>query len=474
MDNSTLSNKLDLKALTALVIGSMIGAGVFSLPQNMAAVASPAAVTLGWIITGFGMICLALTFQELMLSKPEVDGGVFGYAKAGFGDLCGFFSSWGYWLSSSVANVSYLVIVFSTLGLFFDTPSLTLFGDGNTLLSVVLSSILIWLVHTLVLRGVQTATFVNYVTTIAKLIPIIIFIIATLFAFKWHTFTFDFTGLKIDGAPSLFEQVRQTMLITVWVFIGVEGAVVCSGRAKSKRDVGRATILGLLVCLFLYVAVTLLSMGVISTPELAKLPNPSAAKILETLFGKAGAFIIGAGLIISVSGAYLSWTLLATETPFTAARLGLFPKCFSETNKNGTPVFSLWLTSCAIQLCLIMMFLIGGGYDDLLTIASEMILVPYLLVAAYLLKLSRTELVSARVRFIASLATIYGIWLLYASGLHHLLLAALLYLPGIAFYMHTKREAGKPGFHGPNKFLLVGVILAAIYGVYLLAEGTTL
>ncbi|WP_281544638.1 basic amino acid/polyamine antiporter [Grimontia sp. SpTr1] len=469
-----MSNKLDLKALTALVIGSMIGAGVFSLPQNMAAIASPAAVSVGWLITGFGMICLALTFQELTLSKPDVQGGVFGYAQAGFGDLCGFFSSWGYWLSAAVANVSYLVIVFSTLGLFFDTPTFKLFGDGNTLVSVALSSILIWLVHTLVLRGVQTAAIVNYVTTIAKLIPILVFIIATFIAFKWDTFTFDFTGLNIANQPSLFDQIKQTMLITVWVFIGVEGAVVVSSRAKNNKDVGRATILGLLICLFLYVFVTLLSMGVISTPELAKLQNPSAAKILETLIGDIGAAIIGIGLIISVSGAYLSWTLLATETPYTAAKLGMFPKVFAETNQNGTPTYSLWLTSCAVQLCLILMFVIGGGYDDLLTIASEMILVPYLLVAAYLMKLSFSELDTFKVKAIAFLATIYGIWLLYASGIHHLLLATLLYLPGLAFYVHAMRETGKAGFNGRNKILLVVIVVASAYGVYLLAEGVTL
>ncbi|WP_028024106.1 basic amino acid/polyamine antiporter [Enterovibrio calviensis] len=469
-----MSNKLDLKALTALVIGSMIGAGVFSLPQNMAVVASPAAVTLGWAITGFGMVCLALTFQELTMNKPEVSGGVFGYAQAGFGDLCGFFSAWGYWLSAAVANVSYLVIVFSTLGLFFDTSSMTLFGNGNTLLSIGLSSVLIWLVHTLVLRGVQTAAIVNYVTTVAKLIPIIIFIVAALFAFKWHTFTFDFSGVTMANEPSLFDQVKQTMLITVWVFIGVEGAVVVSSRAQNRKDVGRATILGLLTCLFLYVSVTLLAMGVVSTPELAKYPNPSTAKILEALIGKVGVVIIGAGLIISVCGAYLSWTLLATETPYTAAKDGMFPKCFAKTNSNGAPTNSVWLTSIVVQLCLIFMYVIGGGYDDLLTVASEMILVPYLLVAAYLLKLSRSELNSTRVRLIAALATFYGVWLLYASGLHHLLLATLLYLPGIVFYLYTKHENGEPAFKGRNRYILIGVLIAGAAAVYLIARGVTL
>lgn len=152
-----MDKKLGLGSLTALVIGSMIGAGVFSLPQNMAAVASPAAVIIGWTITGIGMIFLALAFQHLSRLKPEIESGVFGYAQAGFGDFIGFCSAWGYWLSAMLANVSYLVIVFSTLGMLFDSPDMMLFGDGNTWLSVIGSSVLLWLVHALVLRGVQTA-----------------------------------------------------------------------------------------------------------------------------------------------------------------------------------------------------------------------------------------------------------------------------------------------------------------------------
>ncbi len=182
-----MEKKLGLGALTALVIGSMIGAGVFSLPpQNMANVASPAAVMIGWTITGVGMVFLALAFQHLSQLKPEIESGVFGYAQAGFGDFIGFCSAWGgYWLSAMLANVSYLVIVFSTLGMFFDQPDMVLFGDGNTWLAVAGASVLLWLVHTLVLRGVQTAAVINMVTTIAKLIPLLLFILCALISFKW-------------------------------------------------------------------------------------------------------------------------------------------------------------------------------------------------------------------------------------------------------------------------------------------------
>ncbi len=163
-----MDKKLGLGSLTALVIGSMIGAGVFSLPQNMAAVASPLAVMIGWSITGIGMIFLALSFQYLAVNKPHVNSGVFGFAREGFGDFAGFCSAWGYWFSAMVANVSYLVIVFSTLGLLFDTPDQIIFGSGNTWWSIGGASLLLWAVHSLVLRGVQTAALINLITTMTK------------------------------------------------------------------------------------------------------------------------------------------------------------------------------------------------------------------------------------------------------------------------------------------------------------------
>ncbi|PLM66469.1 amino acid permease, partial [Klebsiella pneumoniae] len=160
-----MEKKLGLSALTALVLSSMLGAGVFSLPQNMAAVASPSALLIGWAITGVGILFLAFAMLLLTRIRPDLDGGIFTYAREGFGELIGFCSAWGYWLCAVIANVSYLVIVFSALSFFTDTPELRLFGDGNTWQSIVGASVLLWVVHFLVLRGVQTAAGINLVAT---------------------------------------------------------------------------------------------------------------------------------------------------------------------------------------------------------------------------------------------------------------------------------------------------------------------
>ncbi|PWW11013.1 amino acid/polyamine/organocation transporter (APC superfamily) [Mangrovibacter plantisponsor] len=432
-DRLLMEKKLGLAALTALVLSSMLGAGVFSLPQNMAAVASPAALLIGWAITGAGILLLAGAMLLLTRLRPDLDGGIFTYAREGFGELIGFCSAWGYWLCAVIANVSYLVIVFSALSFFTDSPDHTIFGDGNTWQAIVGASCLLWIVHALVLRGVQTAAGINLVATLAKLLPLGLFIVLAALAFEFSRFDLDFTGFAL-GVP-VWEQVKGTMLITLWVFIGVEGAVVVSARARHKKDVGRATILAVIAALVVYLFVTLLSLGVVSRPELAAMRNPSMAGIMVEMMGAWGEVIIAAGLIVSVCGAYLSWTIMAAEVPLLAATHKAFPRIFTHQNKNNAPAASLWLTNISVQACLVLIWLTGADYNALLNIASEMILVPYLLVGAFLVKMARSPIH----RIIGYGACVYGIWLLYASGLMHLLLSVVLYAPGIIVFLYARR-----------------------------------
>lgn len=432
-----MNKKLGLGALTALVLSSMVGAGVFSLPQNMAAVASPAALLIGWTITGVGIIFLALALLHLSRLRPDLEGGIFTYAREGFGEFVGFCSAWGYWLCAVIANVSYLVIVFATLSFFTDSPGHVIFGDGNTWQALIGASALLWIVHAMILRGVQQAASINMLATIAKLIPLCAFIVLAAFFFKWETFHLDFTGAALD--TPIWQQVKETMLITVWVFIGVEGAVVVSSRAKNKHDIGRATMLGLLSALGIYLLVTLLAVGVMPRAEVAELRNPSMAGMLDLMIGPMGKIIISLGLIVSVCGAYLSWTILAAEVPYVAALQGAFPRYLSKMNANGSPAASLWLTNGAVQIALLLIYMYGGTYNTLLTIASEMVLVPYFLVGAFLLKLVIKKQ-SVLLKSIGAGACIYGIWLLYASGLTHLMMSVLMYAPGLLIFFYARRN----------------------------------
>ena len=450
-----MEKKLGLSALTALVLSSMLGAGVFSLPQNMAEVASPSALLIGWAITGVGILFLAFAMLLLTRIRPDLDGGIFTYAREGFGELIGFCSAWGYWLCAVIANVSYLVIVFSALSFFTDTPELRLFGDGNTWQAMIGASVLLWVVHFLVLRGVQTAASINLVATLAKLVPLGLFIVLAAMAFNSDTFSLDFSGVAL-GVP-VWEQIKGTMLITLWVFIGVEGAVVVSARARDKKDVGRATLLAVLSALSVYLLVTMLSLGVVPRAELAEMRNPSMAGLMVRMMGSWGDVIIAAGLIVSVCGAYLSWTIMAAEVPYLAATHKAFPRVFARQNKNNAPSSSLWLTNISVQVCLILIWMTGSDYNTLLTIASEMILVPYFLVGAFLLKMATRPLHKA----VGIGASVYGLWLLYASGPMHLLMSVVLYAPGLLIFIYARRTHQLDNVLKRREIALIGLLLVA-------------
>lgn len=464
--------KLKLGALTALVVGSMIGGGIFSLPQNMAASAGAGAVLIGWAITGIGMLMLAFVFQTLANRKPQLDSGVYAYAKAGFGDYMGFSSAWGYWISAFLGNVSYFVLLFSTLGYFFPD----LFGEGNTPLAIVCASVLLWSVHFLVLRGIKEAAFINQITTVAKIVPLVVFIVVAIFAFKLDVFTADIWAVGSPDLGSVMTQVRGMMLVTVWVFIGIEGASVYSARAEKRSDVGKATVVGFAGTLLLLVLINVLSMGIMSQPELAALKNPSVAGVLEHVVGRWGAIFISVGLLISLAGALLSWTLLCAEILFSAAKDHTMPAFIRKENTNHVPANALWLTNGLIQVFLIITLFSNSTYLSLLYLATSMILVPYLWSAVYAALLAfRGETYESaggqrtKDLVIAAVASVYALWLIYAAGVQYLLLSALLYAPGAILFAKAKIEVGKPVFTGLEKIIFAGVLVgagAAAYGLY--------
>ena len=465
--------KLRLGALIALVVGSMIGGGIFSLPQNIAASADVGAVLIGWVITAVGMLTLAFVFQTLANRKPSLDGGVYAYAKAGFGDYMGFSSAWGYWISAWLGNVGYFVLLFSTLGYFFP-----IFGQGNTPAAVAGASLLLWAVHFLVLRGIKEAAFINLITTAAKLVPLLLFVLIALFAFKLDIFTADIWGVKNPDLGSVMNQVRNMMLVTVWVFIGIEGASIFSARAEQRSDVGKATVIGFITVLLLLMLVNVLSLGVMTQPELAKLQNPSMAAVLEHVVGHWGAVLISAGLIISLLGALLSWVLLCAEIMFAAARDHTMPAFLRKENSQNVPVNALWLTNAMVQVFLVITLFSASTYLSLIYLATSMILVPYLWSAAYALLLAvRGETYKAdhagrrKDVLISAVASLYALWLLYAGGTKYLLLSALLYAPGAILFAKAKRELGKQVFTTVEKLVFAAVVIGALVAAYGLYAG---
>ncbi|BAB52972.1 basic amino acid/polyamine antiporter [Mesorhizobium japonicum] len=470
---SQTSQKLSLAALTAMVVGSMIGAGIFALPRTFGAATGPIGAVIAWCIAGTGMYTLALVFQALAARKPELDAGIFSYAKAGFGDYAGFLSAFGYWLVACIADVSYWVLIKSTLGAFFPV-----FGNGDTVPAVVVSSIALWLFHFTILRGIREAAFINTVVTVAKVIPILVFILILAGTSNANIFVTNLWGGELAARSGLFEQIRATMLVTIFVFIGIEGASVYSRYAKDRADVGRATILGFIGVLFLLVLVTLLPYAVLPQAEIAGLRQPSMAAVLEAVVGHWGAVFVSVGLIVSLLGAYLAWSLICVEVLFAAAKSGDMPRIFARENRNNVPAAALWLTNVIIQAFLISTLFSQDAFALMVKLSSAMVLIPYLLVAGYgfLLALRRETYDAepaqrSRDLIVAGIATLYVAFMIYAGGLKFLLLSSILYAPGTLLYVQVRREQNMPVLVGVEWIVLAAAAIGCLVGIYGIASG---
>lgn len=464
--------KLGLIGLTALVIGGVIGGGIFSLPSQLASGAGLFAIILGFIISGIGIFALAFVYSNLSRKKPALTNGIYRYSKDGFGDYMGFNSAWIYWLSSTFGNAAYATLVFGSLSYFFNmfNPS------GNNLASIIAASVLIWLINILILKGVRQALILNIIVTISKIIPIFIFIILGIIAFHIDNLNFQFYGTSSLG--SIFSQVKNTMIATLWAFGGIEAAVVLSGRAKKSSDVGKATVIGLVGIISIYILVTIISFGVMKRPSIAALKDPSMAYILSFAVGKWGATLINIGLIISILGALLGWTVIISEMPYSTSVDKLMPKFLQIENKNGTPIYSLLLTTIFTQFWLLLSYFFNGGYEFLYSIASTATLIPYFLSALYSFKVvmnednSTSSFSKIKDTLIAIVAVIYTIWLVYAANPKYILLNLILFAAGLILYAWNKKERGENLFNSWYEILIaIIIVLGAILSIYLLATG---
>jgi arginine:ornithine antiporter/lysine permease len=462
--------RVTLVTLTAMVVGSMVGAGVFSLPRRFAIETGVYGALIAWTVAGTGMLMLAFVFQTLAVRKPTLDSGVYAYAKAGFGEYLGFFSAFGYWASACVGNTTYWVLIMSTVG-----GIAPVLGDGDTLAAVLLSTVGVWLFAALVLRGVRDATTINKIVTVAKIIPILVFIVLCLFYLDVDVFVDNLSG---EGLGSLFEQVRGTMLATVFVFLGVEGASVYSRHAQRREDVGRATLLGFLSVLSIFASVTIVSYGILPRSELAQLRQPSMAGVLEAAVGTWGEVFISLGLIVSVLGAYLAWTLMAAEVLFVAAKDDDMPRFLGRSNAADTPVAALVMTTLLIQVMLFVTLASDDAFNFMLNMTSALSLIPFLLAAGYALKLvvtndSYAEQPEGRSRdlVIAVVATVYTAFLLFAAGPKYMLVSFIIYAPGTILFVMARREQGRQLFNPTEWVILVISIIGAVAGVTALTAG---
>ncbi len=438
--------RLGFIGLAALTFGMMMGSGIFNIPQNMAAEAGAGAVILAWLITAAGMLLLVFTFKTLADQRPDLNAGIYQYADRGFGHFAGFNMAWGYWLCTAFANVAYAVMLNDTFGAFF--PGLLRHGWPT----VAFGTLLIWTYFAIVASGMKTAKVLTIVLSVVKIASILLIVFLLCLNFRFETFTL----LNTLDTSGLGEQVRGTMLVTLWCFIGIEGAAVMAGRAKRAKDIGRATAAGFFLAWVLYLLVSLLSYGVMTQARLAGLEDPSVAYLLRESIGSWAYWLVIVSVIISLGGGLVAWTLVCAEVPFAAARVGIFPRRFMRLNRHGMPAYGLCISSIVMTLFLLLVMTADNVYMAALNITGMMILPCYLCSGLFLWKTARGVN-----RAIGVGSSLFCLWMIYAGGLSLFLQTSWFYLAGLWFYARARREAGGPMLTRREAIALALIIASA-------------
>ncbi|KPV44585.1 amino acid permease [Alicyclobacillus ferrooxydans] len=458
-------SNLGLWLLTALVVGNMVGSGIFMLPRSLAQVAGPAGVLSAWLLTGAGVLMLALVFGNLAIRKPELSGGVQMYAKSLFREnsqsstLAGYIVAWGYWAANVAGNVAILTTFVSYLSTFFPimTSSANLFTIANypvkvgSFISFLVCSALLWLTHSLILRGIEETGKMNFVATAAKVIGFLIFICFTLFAFEKSNMLpliqprLDSNGVHVG----LLGQINNAAVTTLWAFVGIESAIMFSARAKNQKDVKRATVLGLIISVIIYIGITLLVMGSLNQHELVNADKPLVDALMKVV-GPSASYVMAGFDLVSLAGTTIGWIFLSAEAPHQAAKQGLFPPVFGKANRKGVPVWALTITNSLSQLFIFSVIsnTINNAFNFVMLVATLSYLVPYAVSAIYQLKLvisgETYENGKGRVTdgIIAALGTLYSLWVIKAgtSDMKTFLFGVGMLVVGLILYPFVRKR----------------------------------
>jgi APA family basic amino acid/polyamine antiporter len=422
---------------TALVVGNMIGSGIFLLPSALAEFGGISIV--GWLFTAAGAVLLALVFACLGRAFPAT-GGPYAYARRAFGDFIGFLTAWGYWIAVWVGNAAIAVAFVAYLGYFWDDLK------TNRLLAAAVALAAIWLLTFVNAIGVRQAGMMQAVTTVIKLVPLLALAVFGLFFVDTDNFTpFNASGGSAYGA------VTAVAALTLWSFIGVESATVPAGDVENpKRNIPRATMLGTVVTALVYVLGTVAVMGILPAATLSESTAPFADAAKDAFGGWSGP-VIAFAATVSAFGALNGWILLQGQVPLAAARDNLFPKVFARTNRHGVPVLGLVISSVLVTGLTLMNFnaSLVDQFTFVILLATLTTLVPYVFSTAAQLML----LITDRERFegrrlaghatIAALALAYTIWTIAGSGYEVVYKGFLLLLLGIPVYLWMRYRAAR-------------------------------
>jgi APA family basic amino acid/polyamine antiporter len=420
---------LGLWTTTALVVGNMVGSGIFLLPASLRAYGGVSLV--GWAFSSAGAFCLALVFAWLARAVPG-SGGPYAYTRAGLGDFPGFLVAWGYWTSFLPGNAAIAVAMVGYLAFF--VPVLATVPALGALAALAAIWLLVW-VNT---RGIREAGGVQLATTVLKLVPLVAIGVAGLAVFDVsHLVPFNASG------QSTLSAVSSTAALTMWAFLGLESATIPAGEVeRPERTIPLATVLGTAVTAVVYIAGTVAVMGVVEPESLARSTAPFA-DAASALFGRWAAAIVAAGAVVSCFGALNGWTLLLGQMPAAAAADELMPRIFDRRSRRGTPAAGLVISSLLVTLIVAANYTRGlvGAFTFLILLATLGTLVPYAfsMIAFVLLGRRHSRRVPALQMLVALLALAYSLWAMVSVGVETLVWGAVLLLAGVPVYLRMVR-----------------------------------
>jgi APA family basic amino acid/polyamine antiporter len=415
-----------------MVVGNMVGAGVFLLPAAMAAYGGISLV--GWLFSAIGALFIARTFSETSKLLPHANGGLYNYTRAGFGDFMGFLVAWGYWISTVCANAAIVVSLVSALSTFF--PILASSAPAAVLTG--LSAI--WLLTWVNTRGIRSTGEVQLVTTILKLVPLAAIAFIGFFYIDWHHFTPFNRSQK-----TTLQAIGATAAMTLFAFVGVESATVTGDNIENpERTIPRATMLGAGVTTLIYVFGTMSVMGLLSANELGKSVTPFA-DAAGRIWGPRSGYWVSAGVAMAAFGALNGWILVQGQMPSAVASDRLLPAAFARHNKRGAPYVGIILSSLFISLIMVMNYTKGlvEQFRFLMLLSTLTCLVPYLFVsAAYVMividrqkpgdKVGWTKVITT-----AALAFIFSVLAIIGAGEEIVFWGFVLLLLGTPFYVYN-------------------------------------
>lgn len=427
----TSKYQLTFAASLALVVGNMIGSGIFLLPASLAAFGGIS--LLGWVCSSAGAIIMALLFGNLSRMLPKADGGPYAYTYAGLGDFPAYLVAWGYWVSIWSTNAAITVALVGYLGVFF--PVL----NEDPRLAILTGLAFIWFFSWVNTRSVRTVGWVQLITTVLKVLPILFIGVIGIFYFKAD----HFVPFNLSGETN-FSAITTTTTLTLFAYLGMESATIPASSTSGKPNtIRRATIIGTGLTIGLYILSSAAVMGIVPPEVLAESTAPFA-DAAALFWGESAEYIVAAGAVVATMGALNGWLLMQGQIPMAAAKNGLFPKAFAKLNQRKQPAAGIIISSVLVSALMLANFSksLVGAFTFMMTLSTLSVITPYVFsTASYALHVYGKQTKGRGAALALALAAFcFSLWIIIGCGQEVVFWGFFLLLSGIPFYVWLRRD----------------------------------